>query len=140
MEPNYDVASSKAREVLAKYRITSTEEAPLQILKSIPCVLVLSYEEASYRRSENRSELLCMHNNHKAVTYVDVSNGKTKYVVIYNQKIPFSEVRKSLARELGHVVLGHDGTLPEEIRTAEAIHFADCLLEALDGEGNASCC
>ena len=37
-------------------------------------------------------------------------------------------VQRALARELGHIVLGHDGSRPEEVRTAEALCFAQHLL------------
>jgi len=49
--------------------------------------------------------------------------------VVYNQRMPFDIVRKALARELGHIVLGHDGTRPEEVRNTEAEHFAKIMLE-----------
>lgn len=131
MQPDYEAASAKAKEVIEKYPVSSIVDAPLEVLKSMPGVLVLSYEEASSKINMDRTNLLCIHNNHKAITYVDVSEGRPKYVVVYNQKVPFEEVRKSLARELGHIVLGHNGSLPEDIRTEEAICFADKYLEEL---------
>jgi Zn-dependent peptidase ImmA (M78 family) len=44
--------------------------------------------------------------------------------------MPFDIVRKALARELGHIVLGHDGTRPEDVRNQEAECFAKVLLES----------
>ena len=37
-------------------------------------------------------------------------------------------VQRSLARELGHIILGHDGSRPEEVRRAEALCFANHLI------------
>ena len=55
-------------------------------------------------------------------------NGKTLYFIAYNQRFPFFLIQRGLARELGHIVLGHDGTRPEEIRMEEARVFAYHLL------------
>ena len=37
-------------------------------------------------------------------------------------------LQRALARELGHIVLGHDGSRPEDVRTEEALVFARHLL------------
>ena len=51
------------------------------------------------------------------------------YVVVYNMRLPCEDVRRAIARELGHIVLGHDGqTRPTEVRMAEAVCFAHHLL------------
>ena len=42
--------------------------------------------------------------------------------------LPQFIVQRALAREMGHIVLGHDGTRPEEVRNAEALCFAHHLL------------
>jgi hypothetical protein len=37
-------------------------------------------------------------------------------------------LQRALAREMGHIVLGHDGSLPEDVRMAEALTFAHHFL------------
>ena len=37
-------------------------------------------------------------------------------------------MQRAVARELGHAVLGHDGSRPEDVRTMEAMFFARHLL------------
>ena len=43
-------------------------------------------------------------------------------------RLPQYLVQRALARELGHIVLGHDGSKPEDVRMAEAYCFAHHLL------------
>ena len=66
--------------------------------------------------------------NRDAFTSVNIVNGKKQYLVTYNRYLPFHVVQRSLARELGHIVLGHDGSRPEEVRNEEAKCFAHHLL------------
>ena len=130
MEPNLERAAAKAAETLKQYGVM----CPLSILKRIPGVLVSSYTETSEETGIDRQNLLKMFGEHDqdAFTTAYVENCKTKYLVMYNKTLTCQETRAALARELGHIVLGHDGTRPEEARNAEAVCFARNLLEALD--------
>ena len=47
---------------------------------------------------------------------------------MYNSSLPDFLLRRTLARELGHVVLEHDGTGPEDVWMEEARCFAYHLL------------
>ena len=130
MTPDYESAANKAAEILIRFGIKTAPVDPLPILKQLPGVFVLSFEEMSEISSISRSSLLCMcgETNQDAVTTVNVEDDKLRYVVAFNQKLPSFVVQRALARELGHIVLGHDGTKPEEVRTAEAVCFANHLL------------
>ena len=130
MTPDFELAAIKAAETLIQYGINTTPVMPVTILKRIPGVLLLSFKEMSEYSGIDRSDLvsLCGEQNQDAVTTVHVDNGNLRYVVAYNQMLPLYVVQRALARELGHIVLGHDGTKPEEVRTAEAICFAQHLL------------
>ena len=130
MKPDYENAAIKATETLIKYSITSAPVSPLPILKSLPGVLVISYEEMSGDIGMDRK---CIMNtfgekNQDAFTSVDLSGKKPKYIVTYNQRLPFYVLQRGLARELGHIILGHDGSRPEEVRNEEAKCFAHHLL------------
>ena len=130
MTPDYELAAIKAAETLQKYGISTAPVMPFVILKRIPGVLVLSFKEMSQYAGIDRSSLvsLCGEQNQDAVTTVHVDDGKLRYVVAYNQILPLYVVQRALARELGHIVLGHDGTKPEEVRSAESTCFAQHLL------------
>ena len=66
--------------------------------------------------------------NQDAFTSVNLKDGKKLYIVTYNQKLSQVFVQRALARELGHIVLGHDGSRPEDVRNEEAKCFANHLL------------
>ena len=130
MNPDYDFASVKAAETLIKYGISSAPVIPMPILKSIPGVLVFSFTEMADQEGLDRSNLVTMFGseNQDAVTFVKEIRGKLRYFVAYNQRLPYYMLQRSLARELGHILLGHDGTQPEEESTAEALYFSRHLL------------
>ena len=130
MTPDYETAALRATETLIKYGVKTAPIFPLFILKQIPGVLVISFEEMSALSGIRRSELveLCGSSNQDAVTTVSDDGDGLRYVVAYNQKLPFFLVQRALSRELGHILLGHDGTLPEDVRFAEAKCFAHHLL------------
>ena len=122
MIPNYEKASSKAKEIYLKYNTNN----PLEVICKQPNTLVLSFLELSSAIGVNRDALLmvCGEDNQDAVTTVHNENGKIRYLIAYNQKLPDYAITVALARELGHIALGHDGSRPEETRNEEALCFA----------------
>lgn len=130
MTPNYERAATAAAETLIKYNVASAPVDPLCILKRIPNVLVLSYSDLSADVDLSRQCVIDSYGerNQDAFTAVNIKNGKPQYLVTYNQKLPYFLMQRALARELGHIVLGHDGSLPEDIRNEEAKCFAHHLL------------
>lgn len=127
MKADYDKAATMAMETIIKYGINTAPIMPLPIFKKAPGVLLMSFAEMSDLTEIDRSKLVPMFGESQdaATFHLD---GKLKYVVVYNQRLPFYMLQRALARELGHIVLGHDGTRPEEVRTAEAFCFAHHLL------------
>ena len=130
MKPDFERAAIKATETLIQYKIGTAPIDPLPILKKTPGVLVMTFEEMSQQTNINRKEILeklgCK--NQDALTTVFVNEDKLQYVVTYNRLLSTGIIGRALARELGHIVLGHDGTKPEEVRNAEAICFAHHLM------------
>ena len=126
MTPNLERAAAAAAETLIRYNITSAPVDPLPILKKYKNVLVLSYTEMSYRTGIDRDNLVTMYGaeNQDAVTLVRQMDNHLMYFVAYNQRLPFYMLQRALARELGHIVLGHDGSRPDDVRMAEAVCFA----------------
>ena len=129
MTPDYQKAAIKATETLIQYQIGTAPIDPLPILKKTPGVIVLSFEEMSQKTNINRKEILdtlgCK--NQDAVTTVFLDDD-LKYVVTYNRMLSSGIICRALARELGHILLGHDGSRPEEVRNEEAKCFAHHLL------------
>ena len=130
MEPNYDLAAVKAMEILVSQHITETPIPSLPILLSCPGVRVMSFSDMADLSEINRSYLIPMFGfNQDAITFRMEGMEGINYVVIYNMHLPHEQIRRSIARELGHIVLGHDGqTRPTDVRLAEALCFAHHLL------------
>ena len=131
MEPNYDLAATRATEILISQHITETPIPSMPILLNYPGVRIMSFTSISDQVEVDRDDLVPMFGwNQDAVT-LHVTRGldDVRYIVIYNMKLPHEEIRRSIARELGHIVLGHDGqTRPMDVRMAEALCFAHHLL------------
>ena len=130
MTPDYERAAVLAAETLVKYGVSSAPVSPLPILKKIPGVLVVSYETLSNDIGSDRQCVISMFGdrNQDAFTSVNMKNGKPQYLVTYNQRLSVNLAQRGLARELGHIILGHDGTRPEDVRNEEAKCFANHLL------------
>lgn len=123
MKPDLEKAARKAKELKE-----TGADCPLQILKTLKHVGASSFAHASARYGINRESLLAMFddNNQDAITMY--RNGI--YLVIYNQELPCKVIRHAVARELGHIVMEHDGSRPEDVRMEEANYFADQFLNA----------
>ena len=130
MTPDYERAAIKATETLIRYGIGTAPIDPLPILKRTPGVLVLSFEEMSSRTNVERETILSMVGceNQDAITTVFIEGGELHYIVAYNRMLSSRIVDRALARELGHIILGHDGSKPEDVRNEEAKCFAHHLL------------
>lgn len=130
MTPDYNKAATIATEMLIKYHIGTAPIDPLPMLKNTPGVLVLSFEEMSQKLNVDRKQIIdtvgCK--NQDAVTTVFFEGERVRYIVSYNKLLSTQIVSRALARELGHILLGHDGTRPEEVRNEEAKCFAHHLL------------
>ena len=130
MTPDYERAAIKATKTLIQHQVGTAPIDPLPILKKTPGVIVLSFEEMSQKTNIDRKKILdtfgC--SNQDAVTTVFVDGDELKYVVTYNRMLSTGIIGRALARELGHILLGHDGSRPEEVRNEEAKCFAHHLL------------
>lgn len=130
MTPDYERAATKATEILIRFGISTTPIDPLPIIKNMPDVYVMTFSEMSEKTSVDRCDILRAmgQENQDAVTTVFNNGGKKKYIITYNKFLSSKYVDRALARELGHIVMGHDGSRPEDVRDAEARCFAHHLL------------
>ena len=120
MKPDFERAAVKAAETLIINQIKTAPIDPLPILKKIKNVLVLSFSEMSGVTGYDRKDVIGMFGTGDAFT----SYKDGKYIVAYNMRLAFHLQQRALARELGHIILKHDGSRPEEIREQEALCFA----------------
>ena len=130
MTPDYDRAATAAAEILIKYGICTAPVDPIPIFKKAPGFNVVTFTEMSRMVGVDRQDLLSSFDasNRDAVSSVYLKSGKNHYLVAYNMRLPQYLVQRALAREMGHIVLGHDGTRPQEVRNAEALCFAHHLI------------
>lgn len=131
MRPDFDRAATAAMQILIDNRITETPIMPLPILKNYPGVRVISFAKMANEANMERDKLvpLFVHNQDAATFRLGMEMENVEYVVAYNMRLPFEIIWRGIARELGHIVLGHDGvTRPYEVRRAEAMCFAHHLL------------
>ena len=128
--PDYDAAATKAMQILIDNEITETPIIPLPILMKYPNVRVMSFTSIADNTEIDRSDLIPMFGaNQDAVTFHLSSIEGVKYVVVYNMRLPFEVIWRGIARELGHIALGHDGaTRTSSVRMQEAMCFAHHLL------------
>ena len=131
MKPDFDRAAIAAMNILIEHNITETPIVTMPILKNYPGVRVMSFAHMADQAGVERSDLIPVFGaNQDAVTFhLGMSIEDVKYVVVYNMRLPHEIICRGLARELGHIVLGHDGvTRPQDVRLAEAMCFAHHLL------------
>ena len=130
MTPNYDRAATAAAKILIKYGICTAPVDPIPIFKKADGFNVVTFTEMSHIVGIDRQDLLSSFDasNHDAVSSAYLKNGTPHYLVAYNMRLPSYLVQRALAREMGHIVLGHDGSRPEDVRNAEALCFAHHLL------------
>ena len=130
MTSDYDRAATSAAEVLIKYEVSTAPVDPMMIFKKAENFNVVTFTEMSKRIGMDRHELISSFEveSHDAVTSAYMKDGRPHYLVAYNMRLPQYLVQRALAREMGHIVLGHDGTRPEDVRNAEALCFAHHLI------------
>jgi len=130
MTPDFDRAATAAAEILIKYGICTAPIDPIPIFKKADGYNVVTFTEMSQLIGMDRQALVATFSveNHDAVSSAFIKNGKPHYLVAYNMQLPQYLVQRALAREMGHIVLGHDGSRPENVRNAEAQCFAHHLL------------
>lgn len=131
-KPDLDLAAMRAMQILIDNNITETPINPLPIMLQYPGVRVMPFTRMAAEAGMERSDLIPMFGaNQDAATFHLSMNGmnEVEYVVVYNMRLPFEIIWRGIARELGHVVLKHDGTMRSaETRKAEAMCFAHHLL------------
>ena len=130
MKPDYSKAATEAMKILIENHVAETPIASMQLLLSYPNIRIMSFTNMADTSEVDRDDLVPMFGiNQDAVTFRMSGMDDVEYVVIYNMCLPHEDIRRAIARELGHIILGHDGqTRSAEVRKAEALCFAHHLL------------
>lgn len=110
MTPNLDRAARTAADISRRSAVPAD---PLRVLQSLPNVLIIAFFSSDGVLS-----------GHDSLTLVERKGEHLHYIVLYNSSLPEYQLRRALARELGHVALRHDGSSPEYIWSEEADCFA----------------
>ena len=129
--PNFETAAAKAMRIIIDNQISETPVNPMPIILAHPGVRVLPFTRMADEAGIERSDLVPLFgsNQDAATFHLDMDIPDVKYVVVFNLRLPSEIVWRGIARELGHIVLGHDGTMrTPEVRYAEAMCFAHNLL------------
>ena len=131
MRPDFDRAATEATRLLIEHKFTETPIKPMPILLAHPGVRVMPFTHMADEAGVEREDLIPLFGgNQDAATFrLSLGINDVRYVVVYNMRLPFEIIWRGVARELGHIVLGHDGqTRTEAVRRAEAMCFAHHLL------------
>ena len=129
MKPDYNRAAKKATELLISNGIIKTPIDPLPILKKFDNVRIYSFMDLTNHVQRKREDIVSVFmSSQDAITSVINYKGKLDYIVMYNQMLSYSLIQRAIARELGHIVMNHDGSLPEDVRAEEAKCFSHHLL------------
>lgn len=131
MNADYDRSATKALEILIENKIAETPIDTLSIILKHPGVRVMSFTSFAMNAEMERHELVPLFgaNQDAATFHLNMQINDVEYIVVYNKRLPHEIIMRGLARELGHIVLGHDGeTRPTEVRMAEAMTFAHHLI------------
>ena len=126
--PNIERAALKATQTLIDYHVSAMPIFPFSILQAMPDVIVVSFTEFADQSGLDRDSTSFGEKSQDVVTITRQINGKTHYSVAYNHRLPIGMLQFALARELGHIVLMHDESIPEDVQTTEALFFARYLL------------
>ena len=129
--PDIDRAAVAAMNLLIENNITETPIKPLPILLNRKDVRVMPFTHMADEAGIEREDLIPMFGSNQDAATFHLSMGidDVRYIVVYNMRLPFEIIWRGVARELGHIVLGHDGqTRTPEVRRAEAMCFAHHLI------------
>lgn len=125
--PDVERAALAASETLIRHHIDNAPIFPMSILQSMPNVIVMTFTEMADKSGMDRTNLVTMFGSdtQDVITYLRGN----EYCVAYNQRLPYYMLQRAMARELGHILLGHHtSTLPEQTQTMEALYFSRYLL------------
>ena len=130
--PDLDAAATKAMEILRDHKITETPIRPMEFLEEYQNVRIMPFTKMAQEAGVERKDLIPMFgaNQDAALFHMAMPGMDTvDYVIVYNMRLPIEIIYRGIARELGHIALGHDGqTRHPEARMAEALTFAHHLL------------
>lgn len=126
MTPDYDNAAVRAAETLVKYGVSVAPVFPVAILEKMDNVILKPFSEMAESPGIDPCDIRIFSGNCGAVSSVHKWNGKSWYVVAYNNLLPHTLVQHALARELGHIVLRHGAG--NQAENEEAVCFAHHLL------------
>lgn len=126
MSPDYSRAAIAAYRVLARLEITTPPIRPLGILKRCRNTKVCTYDQAADVLNVEEDTLARMCGEVDAFTVVCGEGKERGYMVCYRAGGNPARLNFTLAHELGHIILRHEGK--SDVEEKEADCFASHLL------------
>ena len=129
--PDYEQAATKAMEIIIRNGITETPVDPVRIIKDYPGVRLVPFTKMADEIEKVREDLVPMFgtNQDAATFHLGIGFSDVSYIVVYNMRLPIEIIHRAIARELGHIVLEHNGSMrTPDVRYAEAMCFAHHFL------------
>ena len=123
MNPDYKTATAKAAEALTRYCIDRDRPDPLSVLRQLSNVLLMPFRQ-SFLYIDSTYQYTFSIGDRESMTLVNNVGGNLQYIVIYDENTDPVKLQLDLAKELGHVILQHDGSSPENVWLEEATCFA----------------
>ena len=124
--PDLRRAAAMAYRVLAARKIRQLPVDPLPILRACRDTCVYTAVEAADVLQLSSREAASLFTDADALTWRFQENGKMRYITIYRPDGNPARLRFTLAHELGHRLLNHEGSTLAEEREADC--FASHLL------------
>lgn len=119
-------AASRAYQVLVNQQITSLPVDPLAMLRHCRDTVVMTYAEAAETLGIPPADFERQFGDMDAFTLRRDTPAGRQYMVMYRADGNPARLRFTLAHELGHRLLNHEGADPQEERAADC--FASHLL------------
>lgn len=129
MMPDIDRAATLAVKTLLDFDVIGTPIDPIRILRALPSVHLMTFRQLAQLSRMDRPHLLSTFGEYEdTIIFVKRCAGELHYLIGYNMYRPYYIIQRALAREMGHIILGHDGSRTDEVRTFEAQVFAQHFL------------
>lgn len=96
------------------------------IIESLSHVRLRSYSRFMREQNIDKTEMLSLTHSDSGICFVMPENGRV--LILYNDELPRTRARFTIAHELGHAMLCHHEQSDYSLCEREANHFAQTLL------------
>jgi len=109
MEARLRLAAQAAYELLLRQKVVDFPVDVETLIRRMPDVKLLTYKQAAAKLNMSQDELDWLFPSQDAFTLRAANENKRRYLICYQSTMPPQRRRFTLAHELAHVLLEHDG-------------------------------